>query len=69
MDGERLGRIVFGLFGGVAPKAAENFAALCKCDRGKGQLTGKDLCYKGSKIHRSVPNFGFSRDLETGCDT
>ena len=59
MNGAKLGRIVFGLFGGIAPKAAENFSALCKCDRGKGQITGKELCYEGSKIHRVIPNFGF----------
>ena len=57
MNGEKLGRIVFGLFGDVAPKAVENFVALCQCDRGKGKITGKDLCYKGSKIHRVIPNF------------
>lgn len=57
MDGEKLGRIVFGLFGDIAPKAVENFVALCNCDRGKGKKTGKDLCYKGSKIHRVIPNF------------
>ena len=59
MDGVKIGRIIFGLFGSVAPKATENFAALCKCDRGVGPITGKDLCYKGSNIHRVVPNFGF----------
>mmetsp|Transcript_114144 Transcript_114144/g.170721 ORF Transcript_114144/g.170721 Transcript_114144/m.170721 type:complete len:237 (+) Transcript_114144:227-937(+) len=57
MDGVELGRIVVGLFGDIAPKAVENFVALCKCDRGKGVLTGKDLCYKNSKIHRVIPNF------------
>jgi peptidylprolyl isomerase len=50
---------VFGLFGTIAPKAADNFASLCICDKGKGKISGKDLCYKGSKIHRVVPNFGF----------
>ena len=57
MDGKSIGSIVLGLFGHVAPKAVENFLSLCKCDRGKGKLTGKDLCYKGSKIHRVVTNF------------
>eukprot|EP00934_Nitzschia_sp_Nitz4_P005508 Nitzschia sp. Nitz4//scaffold46_size129759//82360//83145//NITZ4_003511-RA/size129759-augustus-gene-0.11-mRNA-1//1//CDS//3329552625//5498//frame0 len=57
IDGNKVGRIVVGLFGQVAPKAAENFAALCACDHGKGKITGKDLCYKGSKIHRVIPNF------------
>lgn len=59
MDGKSLGRIVVGLFGDVTPKAVENFISLCKCDKGKAQLTGKDLCYKGSKIHRVIPNFMF----------
>jgi peptidylprolyl isomerase len=57
LDDKKIGRIVLGLFGDVAPKAVENFAALCSCDRGKGKLTGKDLCYKGSKIHRVITNF------------
>jgi cyclophilin family peptidyl-prolyl cis-trans isomerase len=59
MDGVKVGRIVVGLFGDIAHKAVENFMALCKCDHGKGQMTGKDLCYKGSKIHRVIPNFMF----------
>ena len=59
IDGEKVGRIVLGLFGEIAPKAVENFVSLCKCDRGKAKLTGKDLCYKGSKIHRVIPNFMF----------
>ena len=57
MDGVLVGRIVLGLFGSMAPKAAENFAALCTCDRGKAKLTGKPLCYRRSKIHRVIPNF------------
>lgn len=57
MDGEPLGRIVFGLFGEIAPKAVENFYHLCKCDKGKAPRTGKDLCYKNSVIHRVIPNF------------
>mmetsp|Transcript_82151 Transcript_82151/g.238203 ORF Transcript_82151/g.238203 Transcript_82151/m.238203 type:complete len:234 (+) Transcript_82151:86-787(+) len=57
IDGQDLGRIVFGLFGSVAPKAVENFVALCSCNRGKGKLTGKELCYKGTKIHRVITNF------------
>ena len=57
VDGKELGRIVFGLFGGIAPKAVENFSSLCKCDRGKAPITGKDMCYKNSRIHRVIPNF------------
>lgn len=59
IDDQKIGRIVLGLFGDVAPKAVENFVALCQCDRGQGKLTGKPLCYKGSKIHRVITNFMF----------
>lgn len=55
--GEPSGRIVFGLFGEIAPKAVKNFVALCNCNQGKAQWTGKDLCYKKSIIHRVIPNF------------
>jgi len=58
MDEKIIGRIVFGLFGEIAPKAVENFSSLCKCvlDR-KAPRTGKELCYKKSIIHRVIPNF------------
>lgn len=74
MEGEQVGRIVLGLFGDVAPKAVENFVSLCKCDKGKGKLTGKDLCYKGSKIHRVITNFmiqggDFSNNDGTGGES
>mmetsp|Transcript_18911 Transcript_18911/g.52565 ORF Transcript_18911/g.52565 Transcript_18911/m.52565 type:complete len:235 (-) Transcript_18911:282-986(-) len=59
VDGKSIGRIVFGLFGGIAPKAAENFIAMCLCDHGVGKQSGKQLCYKHSKIHRVIPNFAF----------
>lgn len=51
------GRIILGLFGQIAPKTVENFRALCACDKGKGKMSGKQLCYKGSRIHRIMPNF------------
>jgi cyclophilin family peptidyl-prolyl cis-trans isomerase len=57
IDGQLLGRIIFGLFGDIAPKAVDNFYHLCKCDMGKAPRTGKDLCYKNSIIHRVIPNF------------
>jgi peptidylprolyl isomerase len=55
--GENKGRIIFGLFGDVAPKAVENFVALCRCDRGKARITQKELCYRNTPIHRVIPNF------------
>mmetsp|Transcript_11990 Transcript_11990/g.25381 ORF Transcript_11990/g.25381 Transcript_11990/m.25381 type:complete len:236 (+) Transcript_11990:79-786(+) len=56
-DKSQSGRIVLGLFGTVAPKTVENFRGLCACNKGVGKLSGKPLCYKGSRIHRILPNF------------
>lgn len=57
IDDEPSGRIVIGLFGEVVPRTAENFKRLCACDAGKGKLSGIDLCYKNTPIHRIIPNF------------
>ncbi len=52
VNGELSGRVVFGLFGKVAPRTVENFTRLCACDAGVGQLSGQNLCYENTIIHR-----------------
>lgn len=56
IDGEKVGRIIFGLFGDVVPKTVHNFKALCTGENGTGK-SGKPLHYKGSTFHRIIPDF------------
>ena len=46
------GRIALGLFGNIAPRTVENFRSLCACDGGDGKVSGRPLCYAGTKFHR-----------------
>ena len=52
-----LGRLEFELFGDVTPRTAENFRCLCTGERGRGKLSGKRLCFKGSAFHRIISGF------------
>mmetsp|Transcript_19884 Transcript_19884/g.26837 ORF Transcript_19884/g.26837 Transcript_19884/m.26837 type:complete len:193 (-) Transcript_19884:103-681(-) len=56
IDGEKTGRIVFGMFGDTVPKTTANFATLCDGSAGVGNA-GKPLHFKGSAFHRVIPGF------------
>lgn len=49
-DGKPIGRIVFGLFGELAPKTVKNFQKICN----EG-ING--VSYKGSIFHRVINKF------------
>ena len=50
-------RIVIELWPDVAPLACENFAALCTGEKGKAKGSSVPLHYRGSRLHRLIPNF------------
>lgn len=51
------GRLVVDLFDGDAPKACENFRALCTGEKGDSKACKKPLHYKGTVFHRIVKGF------------
>merc|ERR1712012_335952 len=73
IDGEKTGRIVFGLFGDTVPKTVKNFSTLTDGSAGVGNA-GKPLHFKSSKFHRIIPGFmaqggDFTRGNGTGGES
>ena len=56
IDEEAVGRIIFGLFGGVVPSTVLNFVELADGELGIGR-EGHELTYEGSFFHRIIPGF------------
>eukprot|EP00466_Bigelowiella_natans_P008474 jgi/Bigna1/75487/fgenesh1_pg.35_\ len=56
IDDERIGRIVIGLFGHDAPATCKNFRYFCN-NQPQDTYKGKEMTYKGTRVHRVIPNF------------
>ena len=56
VNGEPIGRVVWGLYGKVVPKTVKNFVTLSTGTAGLSN-SGKPLHYKGTVFHRILPGF------------
>jgi peptidylprolyl isomerase len=54
--GNKMHRLVIGLFGNVVPKTVDNFKALCTGEKGTTS-DGVKLSFQGSPFHRVIPGF------------
>ena len=52
-----IGRVVFELFRSEAPRTVENFRCLCTGEKGVDAGCDRPLHYKGSYVHRIIPEF------------
>lgn len=57
IGGEAAGRVVYELYMDHTSKTSENFRALCTGEKGKGEATGAQLHYKGTRFHRIIKGF------------
>ena len=55
IDGEDMGDIVFGMYGGITPKSNANFAAMCNQSSGAVTKKGKPLLYAGTVVNTVIP--------------
>lgn len=55
INGKPKGRVVVGLYGSLAPRAVENFRALCVGTGYRWAKSGEPLHFKGTPFHRIVP--------------
>jgi peptidyl-prolyl cis-trans isomerase B (cyclophilin B) len=55
IGGEKIGRIVIGLFGKTVPKTVKNFKTIAEGTQ--NDASGNPLTYKGSKFHRVIKDF------------
>ena len=56
LNGEKLGRVVFGLYGDTDPKTVANFMALAIGET-KSTIDGKVMTYANTPFHRIIPGF------------
>ena len=55
IDGEDMGDLVFGMYGGLTPKSNDNFEAMCNQSSGALTKEGKPLVYAGTCVNTVIP--------------